>query len=62
MTVSHARMLSTDRKGRDHVLSHYPSPKSYGKEPGIGLCHLHGAAHLPGVSQSEDAVSSSGPI
>lgn len=55
-------MLSLFRKGRDHVVTHYPSPKSYGKEAGIGLCHLHGAAHLPGIPQDEDAGSQSEEI
>lgn len=40
----------------------YPSPESCGEEAGIGLCHSHGAAHLLGIPQREDAGSSSGPL
>lgn len=55
-------MISLFRKGRDHVATRYPSPKSCGEEAGIGLCHLLGAAHLLGIPQGEDAGSSSGPV
>lgn len=55
-------MLSLFSKGRDHVVTRYPSPKPRGEEAGIGLCHLLGAAHLLGIPQWEDAGSSSGTV
>lgn len=64
-SVNRAPAALMANKGRDalpvqerHVVTLIPPPSPVEKR----LCHLHGAAHLLGIPQREDAGSSSGPL